>query len=83
MKVTADHITVRNGDEIIVQVTKAFGQGDNVIDFSEVKQIDSTALAVILAAKRVLKSDKSLELQHPPAQLDSLIAAYGVQSLFS
>lgn len=83
MKVAADHITVRNGDEVIAQVAKAFAQGDHVIDFSAVKQIDSTALAVILAAKRVLKSDKTLELQHPPVQLDSLIAAYGVQSLFS
>ncbi|MCR2745136.1 STAS domain-containing protein [Limnobacter parvus] len=83
MKVQADHITVRNGDQVIAEVTKAFANGDHVIDFSSVKQIDSTALAVILAAKRALKSDKTLELQHPPAQLDSLIAAYGVQSLFS
>lgn len=83
MKIEADHITVRNGDQVIAEVSKAFAKGDHVIDFSAVKQVDSTALAVILAAKRVLKSDKTLELQHPPAQLDSLIAAYGVQSLFS
>ena len=82
MKIAADSITVRNGDQIIADVTKAFAQGDHVIDFSAVQQIDSTALAVILAAKRALKSDKTLELQHPPSQLDSLIAAYGVQSLF-
>lgn len=83
MRIEADHITVRNGDQVIADLAKAFANGDHVIDFSLVKQIDSTALAVILAAKRALKSDKTLELQHPPAQLDSLIAAYGVQSLFS
>ncbi len=83
MKVLADQITVRNGNEVIAQVTKDFGQGDHVIDFSGVKHIDSTALAVILAAKRALKSNKTLELQHPPAQLGSLLAAYGVQSLFN
>lgn len=83
MKVSADQITVRNGDQVIAEVSKAFALGDHVIDFSAVRHVDSTALAVILAAKRVLKSDKTLELQHPPAQLNSLIAAYGVQSLFS
>jgi phospholipid transport system transporter-binding protein len=83
MKVSADQITVRNGDQVIAEGAKAFALGDHVIDFSAVRHVDSTALAVILAAKRVLKSDKTLELQHPPAQLNSLIAAYGVQSLFS
>lgn len=83
MQVAVDHITVRNGDQVIAEVTKAFSTGDHVIDFSRVTHVDSTVLAVILAARRVLKSDKTLELQHRPAQLDSLIAAYGVQSLFS
>ena len=83
MKVSADQITVRNADQVIADVAKAFAQGDHVIDFSAVKHVDSSLLAVLLAAKRVLKSDKTLELQHPPAQLNSLIAAYGVQSLFS
>ena len=82
MKVSADQITVHNGSEVIAEVAKAFASGDHVIDFSQVKHVDSTALAVILAAKRALKSNKTLELQHPPAQLGSLIAAYGVQSLF-
>ena len=83
MKVSADQITVSNGEQVIAEAAKAFALGDHVIDFSAVRHVDSTALAVILAAKRVLKSDKTLELQHPPAQLNSLIAAYGVQSLFS
>lgn len=83
MKLDVEEITVRNGDKVIALLGKAFAQGDHVIDFSSVRHVDSTALAVILAAKRMLKSDKTLELQHPPAQLNSLIAAYGVQSLFS
>jgi phospholipid transport system transporter-binding protein len=83
MKVSVDQITVRNGEQVIAEVAKAFALGDHIIDFSAVKHVDSTVLAVVLAARRVLKSDKTLELQHPPAQLNSLIAAYGVQSLFS
>ena len=83
MKINQESITVRNGDKVIKAVTEAFQQGDHVLDFSGVKNMDSTALAVILAAKRMLKSDKTLELQHAPEQLNSLIAAYGVQSLFS
>lgn len=83
MKIDVDHITVHNGGQVIAAVTRAFEQGDHVIDFSGVKRVDSSVLAVLLAAKRVLKSDKTLELQHRPEQLDSLIAAYGVQSLFS
>ena len=83
MKIEADQITVRNGGPLIAEVTQAVAQGDHIIDFSTVRHVDSTALAVILAARRVLESDKTLELQHPPAQLSSLIAAFGVQSLFS
>lgn len=83
MQIQATEITVRNGVQVIAEITQAVKAGDSVLDFSSVKHIDSTALAAILAAKRVLKSDKKLELLHAPAQLDSLIEAYGVQSLFS
>ncbi|HEY1057390.1 MAG TPA: STAS domain-containing protein [Limnobacter sp.] len=87
MKISADTITVRNGEQIIDEVTKAVAAGDRVLDFSNVKHIDSTALAVVLAAKRVAskggaQTDKTLQLQHAPTQLQSLVAAYGVQSLF-
>lgn len=83
MKISADKIEVSNGDLVIAEVCRAVGQGDHVIDFSNVKNVDSTVLAVLLAAKRSLKTDKTLQLQHAPAQLQSLVAAYGVQSLFS
>ena len=83
MKISAEQITVKNGKQVIAEVTQAVRQGDSVIDFSAVKHIDSTAIAVLLAAKRVLKTDKTLQVQHAPTQLQSLIAAYGVQSLFS
>ncbi|WP_370260982.1 lipid asymmetry maintenance protein MlaB [Limnobacter sp.] len=83
MKISADQITVRNGAKVIAEVTAALRSGDSVVDFSGVKHIDSTAIAVLLAAKRVLKTDKTLQVKHAPAQLESLIAAYGVQSLFS
>jgi ABC-type transporter Mla MlaB component len=82
MLITSQEITVRNGDLVLSEVVKACACEDSIIDFSNVRQVDSTVLAVLLAAKRVLKSDKKLELMNPPAQLDSLIAAYGVQSLF-
>ncbi len=83
MKVDVDYITVQNGDQVIADIHDAFSSGDHVIDFSSVRQIDSTALAVILAAKRALGANKTIELQHCSAQLNNLIAVYGVQSLFS
>lgn len=83
MKISFDKIEVSNGDKVIAEVAQAMAKGDHVIDFSNVKNVDSTVLAVILAAKRALKTDKSLQLQHAPDQLQSLVAAYGVQSLFS
>lgn len=82
MKISATEISVRNGEKVIKEVTKAVRTGDVEIDFASVAQIDSTALAVILAAKRVLPEGKSLSLKNQPVQLDSLIQAYGVQSLF-
>ena len=82
MRVSASEITVHNGDKVLAEVIRAFEAGDSVLDFSGVTRIDSTALALILAAKRVLKSDKKMELLHAPEQLNSLIQAYGVQSLF-
>ncbi|MCQ8897458.1 STAS domain-containing protein [Limnobacter humi] len=87
MKISAEAITVRNGEQVIAEVTKAVAGGDRVLDFSNVQHIDSTALAVVLAAQRVAarhasQTDKTLQLQHTPTQLQSLVAAYGVQSLF-
>lgn len=83
MKISQAEITIHNGSAVIDEVTQACAGGDHVLDFEAVSKVDSTVLLVILAAKRVLKSDKTLELVHPPAQLTSLISAYGVQSLFS
>jgi len=83
MLIEFDSISVRNGDRILAQVTEAVGKGDCVLDFSRVKSVDSTALAVLLTAQRVArKTDKTLQLQHLPAQVGSLVKAYGVQSLF-
>jgi phospholipid transport system transporter-binding protein len=83
MQIKAKFIKVGNGQQVIAEVCRAVEQGDTVIDFSNVESVDSTALAVILAARRVQKKGASaLELVHPPAQLQALVAAYGVQSLF-
>lgn len=82
MKLAVAEISVRNGEKVINEVTRAVRSGDLEIDFASVSHIDSTALAVILAAKRVLPAGKTLEIKNQPSQLDSLIQAYGVQSLF-
>lgn len=82
MKISAESIKVSNGQVVIAEVCQAVADGDFIIDFSNVKSVDSTVLAVIFAAKRERKTDKALDLQHLPAQLHGLIEAYGVQSLF-
>lgn len=83
MQINAEVIKVGNGQQIIAEVCKAVAHGDAVIDFSGVKSVDSTVLAVIFAARRAQKKGAAaLQLLHPPAQLQALVAAYGVQSLF-
>ncbi|MDX1668884.1 MAG: STAS domain-containing protein [Limnobacter sp.] len=83
MKISNPEITVRNAGEVLQQVLAAVKKGDFELDFASVQKIDSSALAVILSAKRALPQGKTLNLANQPAQLDSLISAYGVQSLFS
>lgn len=82
MKISNSEITVRNGGKVLSEVLSSIRKGDTELDFQAVKKIDSTALAVILAAKRSLPDGKSLSISNQPAQLSSLVAAYGVQSLF-
>lgn len=82
MKITNSEITVRNGGKVLSEVLAGIRKGDTELDFHAVKKIDSTALAVILAAKRALPKGQTLAISNEPAQLSSLVAAYGVQSLF-
>lgn len=82
MKLSNSEITVRNGGKVLSEVLASIRSGNTSFDFQSVKKIDSTALAVILAAKRALPEGKTLAIINQPDQLNSLVAAYGVQSLF-
>jgi len=82
MKLNVPEITVHNADKLIAQISKSVASGDTTLDFEGVKTLDSSALAVVLAARRAA-GGKPLQLQNLPAQFQSLAAAYGVQSLFA
>lgn len=83
MQVQVESIKVGNAQQVIADVCRSLDQGDAVLDLSQVKTVDSSVLAVVFAARRHAKN-KAIVLQvlHPPAQMQALVAAYGVQSLF-
>lgn len=82
MKISLPEITVHNAEKVLAEVTQALKAGDLVVDFSGVKKIDSSALAVVMGARRAA-GGKPLQLLNLPEQFSSLVAAYGVQSLFA
>lgn len=83
MKLDFDQITVHNADKVINVIEKMIKGGDVTLDFSGVRRVDSSLLAVIFAARRAASNQgKALQLQNLPSQMDGFIQAYGVQSLF-
>jgi len=82
MKLSQSEITVHNADQILKELTRAIAAGDLTVDFSDVRKIDSSALALVLGARRAA-GGKALQLLNLPEQFTGLIAAYGVQSLFA
>jgi phospholipid transport system transporter-binding protein len=57
----------------------AIDAGQTTIEFSQIKNIDSSAVACLLAWKRhAQQRDLKLEFLHLPANLTNLISLYGL-----
>ncbi|MBA4212971.1 MAG: anti-anti-sigma factor [Polaromonas sp.] len=55
-----------------------------VLDASALREFDTSAVAVLLEWRRVLRPQgKTLLVQHAPQRLRDLVALYGVQELLS
>jgi len=82
MRISSSEIKVHNAEKVLAEVTQALKAGDFTVDFSGVKSTDSSALALVMGVRRAA-GGKPLQLLNLPEQFSSLVAAYGVQSLFA
>jgi phospholipid transport system transporter-binding protein len=72
-------ITLANAADCSAQLISAVRGGERSVDASGLTQCDSSAVAVLLAARRA--SDAPIEVRQPPAMLLSLATLYGVAEL--
>jgi phospholipid transport system transporter-binding protein len=75
-------IRLDNAVAVKRQGLQALAQGETIFDLSQVQDVDSSALAVILAWKRAAQqAGTALTLQGQDGNLGSLAELYGVEAL--
>ncbi len=75
-------IRLDNAVTVKVLGLRALAQGETVFDLSQVHDVDSSALAVILAWKRAAQQrGAALTLQGQNGNLGTLAELYGVETL--
>ena len=75
-------MTTDNAATLLAQGTAAVGRGKTRFDLSEVKEIDSSSLAVLFGWQRAAQAQgKGITLVNPPQTLRSLADVYGVAEL--
>ncbi len=75
-----ESITLLNVNAVLSATLLALGEGRDTLDFSAVQTLDSTALALVLACRRVLEAQgKTLRCANIPANLNALSKLYGVE----
>ncbi|MFN7206329.1 MAG: lipid asymmetry maintenance protein MlaB, partial [Burkholderiales bacterium] len=71
-----------NAVAVKLQGLQALAQGETVFDLSQVQDVDSSALAVMLAWKRAAQqAAAALTLQGQDGNLGALAELYGVEAL--
>ena len=74
-------LTLATATEALATGFVALSQNKTVFDFSSVKELDSAALAFILACQReATRRGKSLQCTNVPENLKNLAALYGVDT---
>jgi len=82
MKLEEAHMTNGNAAALLEAGCAAIRSGDMSFDLAEVKQVDSAAVALLLAWQREAKAANGrIELANVPAALSSLASLYGVDTL--
>jgi phospholipid transport system transporter-binding protein len=75
-------LTIHNAALVRESGLHAIAQGQSEIDLSELQAVDSAAVATLLAWRRAAaRRGVALGLRGLPANLQSLVALYGVQDL--
>jgi len=82
MKFSQGEITVLSAQPAIDAAVKAVKGGDTTLDFSDIKRVDSAAVALLIEARRHCSPHTALKVQGAPQALQGLISTYGLQSLF-
>lgn len=78
----ASTLTFTNAQTVLDTGLRAIAGGQTQIDLAELTTVDSAAVATLLAWQRAaLKSGKSLSFTNLPANLQSIVALYGVGDL--
>ena len=78
-------ITMRESRDtlrLLAQAMKSESEAGVVIDAAPLRQLDSSAIAVLLECRRLAQGEgKSFELRNAPGKLASLARLYGVDGL--
>lgn len=78
-------VTMQNASAALRSVEAALAQGgDLVVDASALAELDTSAVALLLQARRLAQGrGVGFRLQAPPAKLSALAQLYGVEPLLS
>ena len=79
-----EHLTLRNAQDVLraLQADIAASRDAVCVDAAAVRQVDSAALAVLLACKRSAQAKRlAFEVSNMPPRLRDLADLYGVQEL--
>lgn len=83
--VLPERLTLEQAVPVLAELRAALLQQPGsaaVLDASALQECDSSAVAVLLELRRVLRQHgKDLALQHSPKRLRDLVTLYGVQEL--
>ncbi len=78
----SESVTTKNAKIVLEAGLAAIASGQSEFDLTDVKRIDSAAVAVLLAWQRAANVKKvALQLHNLPANLRSLMGLYGVDTL--
>lgn len=82
MKLATATLTNRNAADVLAEGAAALAAGESAFDLSPLTEVDTAAVAVLLAWQRQAQAaGRSLQLTGAPAALLSLASLYGVSSL--
>lgn len=80
-------ITLAEAGKTLMELKHALAQQSGpvvVLDASLLRVFDSSAVAVLLELRRLLRADgKTLQVSHWPSRLEDLIGLYGVSELLA